>query len=56
MDVQVINTTGQTVMRLNNQPVSNQVLRIPVNNLPAGRYWLKLQSVGEKQVLQFVKY
>ncbi|MBK7434218.1 MAG: FG-GAP repeat protein [Chitinophagaceae bacterium] len=55
MDLQVINAAGQTVLRLNNHPVSNQSLRIPVNNLPPGRYWLRLQGGGEKQVLQFVK-
>jgi len=56
MDLQIINAAGQTVMQMNSLPVSNQSLRIPVNNLPAGHYWLKLQSGGEKQVLQFVKY
>ncbi|MBK7434213.1 MAG: T9SS type A sorting domain-containing protein [Chitinophagaceae bacterium] len=56
MEVQVINAAGQTVLHLNSQPVSNQSLRIPVNNLPPGRYWLRLQGGGEKQVLQFVKF
>jgi len=56
MDVQIVNATGQTVRRLNNMAITNQTMTIPVNDLPAGRYWLKLQGNGEKQVLQFVKY
>jgi len=56
IEVQLINATGQTVRRLNNLAPANQTLTIPVNDLPAGRYWLKLQGGGEKQVLQFVKY
>ncbi|MBL0055239.1 MAG: FG-GAP repeat protein [Chitinophagaceae bacterium] len=56
MDLQVFNAAGQTVIHMISLPVSNQSLRIPVNNLPPGRYWLKLQSGGEKQMLQFVKY
>ncbi|MBL0055232.1 MAG: FG-GAP repeat protein [Chitinophagaceae bacterium] len=56
MDVQIVNAAGQVVKQLNNLSVSNQSLRIPVNNLSPGRYWLKLQSGNEKQLLQFVKY
>ncbi|MBL0055248.1 MAG: T9SS type A sorting domain-containing protein [Chitinophagaceae bacterium] len=55
MEVQVINAAGQTVIQMISLPVSNQSLRIPLNNLPPGRYWLRLQGGGEKQVLQFVK-
>ncbi|MBK7434891.1 MAG: T9SS type A sorting domain-containing protein [Chitinophagaceae bacterium] len=56
MDVQIVNAAGQVVKQLNNLSVSNQSLRIPVNNLSPGRYWLKLQSGNDKQLLQFVKY
>ncbi|MBL0055241.1 MAG: FG-GAP repeat protein [Chitinophagaceae bacterium] len=56
MEVQVINAAGQTVIQMISLPVSNQSLRIPLNNLPPGRYWLRLQGGGEKQVLQFVKF
>ncbi len=55
MNVQIINSAGQTVKQLNNLSTSNQTITIPVQNLPAGQYWLRLQSGSEKQVLQFVK-
>jgi hypothetical protein len=55
MNVQVINSAGQTVKQFNGLPVSGQTLSIPVHDLPAGRYWLKLQSGDEKQLLQFLK-
>jgi Secretion system C-terminal sorting domain len=55
MNVQIINSAGQTVKQFFGLSVSGQTLSIPVRNLPAGRYWLKLQSGGEKQTLQFVK-
>jgi hypothetical protein len=54
MNVQVVNAAGQIVKQFI-APASNQVITIPVNNLPAGQYWLRLQSGDEKQVLQFVK-
>jgi len=54
MNVQVVNAAGQVVKQFT-LPASNQTITIPVNNLPAGQYWLRLQGGGEKQVLQFVK-
>jgi hypothetical protein len=54
MNVQVFISMGQLVKRLT-VPSSNQVITIPVQNLATGKYWLHLQSAGEKQVLQFVK-
>ncbi|HTE23769.1 FG-GAP-like repeat-containing protein, partial [Flavitalea sp.] len=55
MNVQVINTAGQVVKQFNKLPASNQTITIPVRDLPAGQYWLGLQSGDDKQVLQFVK-
>ena len=54
MNVQIINNTGQLV-KLLNVAASNQIITIPVQNLAAGKYWLRLQSGNEKQMLQFVK-
>jgi Secretion system C-terminal sorting domain/FG-GAP repeat/FG-GAP-like repeat len=54
MHVQVVNSTGQMVKQFT-APGLNQVISIPVQNLPAGQYWLRLQSGDEKQVLQFAK-
>lgn len=55
MDVQLFNAAGQIIKQLNHLTPSNQTLAIPVRELSPGHYWLKLQSGGEKQVLQFVK-
>ena len=55
MDVQVINSAGQTVQQYSGLPVAGQTLTLPVQDLPAGRYWIRLQSGDEKQLLQFVK-
>ena len=55
MNVQILNTAGQTVKQFNDLTVSNQTITIPVYNLPPGNYWLRLQSGAEKQVLQFAK-
>ncbi len=55
MNVQIINTAGQTVKLIRDLPVSNQTLSIPVKQLATGQYWLHLESGNEKQVLQFVK-
>ena len=54
MNVQIVNSNGQLVKQLQ-LLVSNQILSIPVQNLAAGQYWLRIQSGSEKQVLQFVK-
>jgi len=54
MNVQIINRTGQMVKQMV-LPASTQIITIPVHNLAAGKYWLHLQSGGEKQVLQFIK-
>jgi hypothetical protein len=55
MNIQVINSAGQSVKQLNNLSVSNQTLTIPVKDLAAGNYWLHLQTGTNMQVLQFVK-
>jgi len=55
MNVQIINSQGQTLKKMPGLGSVGQVLSIPVHDLPAGRYWLKLQSNDEKQLLQFVK-
>ncbi len=55
INVRIINSSGQTVKQLNNLSANNQVLTIPVRNLPAGRYWLHIQGRTDKQVLQFIK-
>ncbi|MBK7434205.1 MAG: FG-GAP repeat protein [Chitinophagaceae bacterium] len=55
LNVQVINAGGQVVMQFRNLSAANQTLLLPVNDLSAGQYWLRIQSGGEKQVLQFVK-
>ena len=54
MNVQVLNSNGQIVKQFM-LSASNQTVSIPVQNLAAGQYWLRLQSGEEKQVLQFVK-
>ncbi len=54
MNVQVINSAGQIVKKFIS-PSSIQTITIPVHNLPADQYWLRLQSGDERQVLQFVK-
>jgi hypothetical protein len=54
MNVQVVNAAGQVVKQFR-LSASNQTISIPVQNLAAGQYWLRLQGGGEKQVLQFVK-
>ena len=55
MNVRIINSAGQTIKQFTALSVSGQTLSIPVHDLPAGRYWLTLQSGDEKQLLQFVK-
>jgi hypothetical protein len=55
MNVQIVNNAGQIVKQINNLSLSGQSLSIPVSSLPAGNYWLHLQSGSEKQVIQFVK-
>ncbi|HMU08574.1 MAG TPA: FG-GAP-like repeat-containing protein [Ferruginibacter sp.] len=55
MNVSVINAAGQTVKQLNVVSPSGQIISVPVHDLPAGQYWLRLQNGGEKQVLQFLK-
>ncbi|MBL0180999.1 MAG: FG-GAP repeat protein [Chitinophagaceae bacterium] len=55
INVQIVNSAGQMMKQLNSLLVTNQTITIPVHNLPAGQYWLRLQSGAEKQVLQFVK-
>jgi hypothetical protein len=54
MNVQIFNSGGQMVKQLTLSS-SNQTITIPVQNLAAGKYWLHLESGGEKQVLQFIK-
>jgi hypothetical protein len=54
MNVQIFNAAGQLVKQMQ-IPASNQTITIPVQSLTNGKYWLHLQSGGEKQVLQFVK-
>ena len=54
MNVQIVNTQGQIVKQMQFAS-TNQTISIPVHNLTAGKYWLRLQSGSEKQVLQFVK-
>ena len=55
LNVQIVNSAGQTVKQLSNMAVINQTISIPVNNLPAGQYWLKLQAGEATQILQFIK-
>ncbi|MBK7434216.1 MAG: T9SS type A sorting domain-containing protein [Chitinophagaceae bacterium] len=55
LNVQVINAGGQIVKQFSNLSAANQTLLLPVNDLSAGQYWLRIQSGGENQVLQFVK-
>ncbi len=55
VDVQIVNVSGQVVKQISNLSAANQTIKIPVNNLASGTYFLYLQSGGEKQVLQFVK-
>ncbi|MFZ1785203.1 MAG: FG-GAP-like repeat-containing protein [Ferruginibacter sp.] len=54
MNLQIVNSSGQIVKQLT-VSASNQTITIPVQNLAAGKYWLRLQSGDDKQVLQFVK-
>lgn len=54
MNVQIVNSVGQLVKQLQ-LSATNQTITIPVQNLPAGKYWLYLQGGDEKQLLQFVK-
>jgi hypothetical protein len=54
MHVQVVNAAGQVVKQFI-LLASSQTISIPVQNLAAGQYWIRLQSGDEKQVLQFVK-
>ncbi len=55
MNVLVVNAAGLVVKRFNGLSASGQVLTIPVHHLPAGQYWLRLESADNKQVLRFVK-
>ncbi len=55
MNVQVVNASGQVVKRFNGLSASGQLVTIPVHHLPAGQYWLRLESAENKQVLRFVK-
>ncbi len=55
VNVQIVNVKGQVVKQYNKLSIQNQTIKIPVNELPSGNYWLHLQCDGEKQVLQFVK-
>lgn len=55
MNVSVINAAGQTIKQLSVISPSGQTISVPVHDLPAGQYWLRLQNGGEKQVLQFLK-
>jgi hypothetical protein len=55
MNVQIINSAGLIIKQFSSLSVAGQTLTIPVHDLSAGRYWLKLQSGDEKQLLQFVK-
>lgn len=53
---QVLNAAGQAVMQKNERLQNgNPVLLIPVKKLTPGVYWLRLQTTGQTQVLQFVK-
>ena len=55
MDVQIINSAGQTIKQLSIPSTTDQMVKIPVSYLNAGVYFLYLKSGTEKQVLQFVK-
>jgi hypothetical protein len=55
MDVQIINSAGQTIKKFSNIAAAGQPLKIPVGSLNTGVYYLYLQTGNEKQVLQFVK-
>jgi len=55
IDVQIINSAGQTIKKISNISTAGQLLSIPVSYLNAGIYLLYLQSGTEKLVLQFVK-
>ncbi|MBK6379307.1 MAG: T9SS type A sorting domain-containing protein [Chitinophagaceae bacterium] len=54
MQVQIINSAGQMVKKLIVASYS-QSIKIAVQDLAAGKYWLQLQSGSERQVVQFVK-
>ena len=55
LNIQIVNSAGQSVKQLSNLAVPNSTVSIPVNNLPAGQYWLKLQSGEAIQLMQFIK-
>jgi hypothetical protein len=55
VDVQIINSAGQTIKRISNVSGGGHMLKIPVACLNGGVYYLYLQSGTEMQVLQFVK-
>ncbi|MEO6539667.1 MAG: T9SS type A sorting domain-containing protein, partial [Ferruginibacter sp.] len=55
MNGQIINSSGQIVKQLKALQAINRVVTIPVQNLAPGKYWLRLQSGDENQVLQFIK-
>ncbi|MBL0180900.1 MAG: FG-GAP repeat protein [Chitinophagaceae bacterium] len=55
INVQIINTAGLLVKQLYGVSASGRLITIPVQNLPAGHYWLRIEGGNAKQVLQFAK-
>jgi FG-GAP repeat/Secretion system C-terminal sorting domain/FG-GAP-like repeat len=55
IDAKIVNTAGQTVNQFTKLGVSGRAVKISVSTLPAGSYWLYLQSGNHKQALQFIK-
>jgi hypothetical protein len=55
VNMQIVNTTGQIVQKLQNVSAINQTINLPVQKLDAGIYLLHIQIGNKKQVVQFVK-
>jgi hypothetical protein len=57
VNVQIINALGQVVKQYNNPTIQNQLLKLSVNDLKTGVYWLSLYETdnGNKQTIQFFK-
>lgn len=55
INVQIVNSAGQTMKQFSDLTVLNQTVIIPLNDLVHGAYFLYLRAGEEKQVLQFIK-
>ncbi len=54
--LQIFSSTGTLVYELANSPqLENKRLEVPIGDLPAGIYWLKINESGRSESLKFVR-